>query len=155
MSMEALKSELEGQIGQVNGPSNWLVVDQEKIQKFAEATGDFQWIHVDVERAKKESPYKAPIAHGFLTLSLLPVLNNEVSGANSGYPGVKLGVNYGLNKVRFPAPVPSGTRVRATSKLVEVSEVPGGLQLIREVAIEAEGQEKPVCIAESISRLYF
>jgi acyl dehydratase len=155
MSMEALKSELQGQIGQVNGPSNWLVVDQEKIQKFAEATGDFQWIHVDVERAKKESPYKAPIAHGFLTLSLLPVLNNEVSGANSGYPGVKLGVNYGLNKVRFPAPVPSGTRVRATSKLVEVTEVPGGLQLIREVTIEAEGQEKPVCIAESISRLYF
>lgn len=155
MSMEALKSELEGQIGQVSGPSNWLVVDQEKIQKFAEATGDFQWIHVDVERAKKESPYKAPIAHGFLTLSLLPVLNNEVSGASSGYPGVKLGVNYGLNKVRFPAPVPSGTRVRATSKLVEVTEVPGGLQLIREVSIEAEGQEKPVCIAESISRLYF
>ena len=155
MSMEALKTELEGQLGQINGPSNWLVVDQEKIQKFAEATGDFQWIHVDVERAKKESPYKAPIAHGFLTLSLLPVLNNEVSGANSGYPGVKLGVNYGLNKVRFPAPVPSGTRVRATSKLVEVSEVPGGLQLIREVTIEAEGQDKPVCIAESISRLYF
>lgn len=155
MSMEALKSELEGQLGQVNGPSNWLVVDQEKIQKFAEATGDFQWIHVDVERAKRESPYKGPIAHGFLTLSLLPVLNNEVSGANSGYPGVKLGVNYGLNKVRFPAPVPSGTRVRATSKLIEVSEVPGGLQLIREVTIEGEGQEKPVCIAESISRLYF
>lgn len=155
MSMEQLKSELESQIGQESEPSSWIVVDQDRINKFAEATGDFQWIHVDVERAKKESPYKAPIAHGFLTLSLLPVLNSEVSGANSGYPGVKLGVNYGLNKVRFPAPVPADSKVRARSKLIEVTEVSGGLQLIREVVIEAEGQEKPCCVAETISRLYF
>jgi len=155
MSKEELKSKLQGELGKKVGPSSWMTVNQERINQFAEATGDHQWIHVDVERAKKESPYKGPIAHGFLTLSLLPVLNNEVSGASSGYPGVKMGVNYGLNKVRFPAPVPAGARVRASSKLIEVSDIEGGLQLIREVTIEAEGQAKPCCVAESISRLYF
>ena len=155
MSKEQLLTKLKQDLGKATGPSGWMTMDQNRINQFAEATGDHQWIHVDVERAKKESPYKSPIAHGFLTLSLLPVLNNEVSGASSGYPGVKLGVNYGLNKVRFPAPVPAGSRVRATSKLIEVTEIPGGLQLIREVTIEAEGQPKPCCVAESISRLYF
>ncbi len=155
MSKESLLAQLKQELGKSSKPSSWVTVDQERINKFAEATGDFQWIHVDVARAKKESPYKGPIAHGFLTLSLLPVLNNEVSGASSSYPGVKLGVNYGLNKVRFPSPVPAGSRVRAQSKLIDVSEIEGGVQLIREVTIEAEGQKKPCCVAESISRLYF
>ncbi|MBI3994000.1 MAG: MaoC family dehydratase [Candidatus Lambdaproteobacteria bacterium] len=155
MSKEQLMAQLKKELGKSTGPSSWMTVDQKRINQFADATGDHQWIHVDVERAKKESPYKSPIAHGFLTLSLLPVLNNEVSGASSSYPGVKLGVNYGLNKVRFPAPVPAGSRVRASSKLIDVSEIPGGVQLIREVTIETEGQKKPCCVAESISRLYF
>jgi acyl dehydratase len=154
MSKDAVLAELKSQVGQETHVSDWLTVDQERINKFADATGDHQWIHVDVERAKRESPYKSPIAHGFLTLSLLPMLTKAV-GDGPRYPGVKLSVNYGLNKVRFPAPVPAGSAVRSRTRLLEVGEVPGGLQLVREVTIEVQGGSKPACVAESVGRLYF
>ena len=155
MSKEKVLAQLQVAVGGEETVGDWLLVDQARINMFADATGDHQWIHVDPERAKKESPYQAAIAHGHLTLSLLPTLTQSVQGSGSQYEGVKLGVNYGLNRVRFPAPVKADSRVRARSKLKEVTEVQGGLQLIREVTVEVEGQEKPACVAESISRLYF
>jgi acyl dehydratase len=155
MSKEAVLSELKSKLGQEEPPTAWVTVDQDRINRFADATGDHQWIHVDVERAKKESPYQVTIAHGFLTLSLLPYLTGAVSAGKSPYPGVKLGVNYGLNKVRFPAPVKAGSRIRTRGKVSAVSEVAGGLQVIREVTVDVEGQDKPCCVAETISRLYF
>ena len=155
MSKDTLLADLKAKIGKEEPPGGWALVDQERINRFADATEDHQWIHVDPARAKKESPYGATIAHGFLTLSLLPHLTGAVASGRSPYPGVKLAVNYGLNRVRFPAPVKVGSRVRARGKLMEVSEVTGGLQLIREVTVEMEGQDKPCCVAETISRLYF
>jgi acyl dehydratase len=150
--------ELQGFIGQEVAVSDWTEITQQQVNLFAEATGDHQWIHVDVERAKRESPFGAPVAHGFLTLSLLPMLMaNAIS-----MPDVKMGVNYGLNKVRFTAPVPVGSRVRARVTLLEMEVLPplpnalalAGAQLTWAVTIEREGQERPVCVAESISRRY-
>ena len=135
--------------------SDWMTVDQERINQFAEATGDHQWIHVDAERAKKESPYKDTIAHGYLTLSLIPALSGSLPNARNSIQGVKMGVNYGCNKVRFPAPVMVNSKVRARAKYKEVTEVPGGLQAVREMTIEVEGGDKPVCVAETVSRMYF
>jgi acyl dehydratase len=154
MSKEKVQAMLQEKIGE-EVVGDWLMVDQERINLFADATGDHQWIHVDTERAKSESPYKDTIAHGYLTLSLLPTLTKSVQGSGSQYEGVKLSVNYGSNKVRFPAPVVVNSRVRSHAKLKEVSEVAGGLQIIREVTIEVEGQEKPCMVAETVGRLYF
>lgn len=154
MSKETLLAELQAEIGQETYVGEWVKVDQERIGQFADATGDHQWIHVDVERASKESPYGAPIAHGFLTLSMLPMLT-AAGGSAPRYPGVKLSVNYGLNRVRFPAPVKVGSRIRARSTLQEVTELPGALQIVRVVTIDVEGADKPACVAESVSRLYF
>ncbi|MDO8653003.1 MAG: MaoC family dehydratase [Undibacterium sp.] len=143
-------AELKSLIGQEVALSDWVTVEQERINTFALATGDEQWIHIDVERAKRESPFGGPIAHGFLTLSLLPMLmQNAITMTD-----VKMGVNYGLNKVRFPAPVPAGSKLRARLKLLEVEDITGGAQMIWEVTIEREGGDKPVCVAESISRRY-
>lgn len=143
-------AELKSLIGQEVALSDWVTVEQERINTFALATGDDQWIHIDVARAKRDSPFGGPIAHGFLTLSLLPLLmQNAVTMTD-----VKMGVNYGLNKVRFPAPVPAGSKLRARLKLLEVEDIPGGAQMIWEVTIEREGGDKPVCVAESISRRY-
>ena len=155
MSQESVLKELQSQVGEETLVSDWVEIDQERIDQFAEATGDHQWIHVDVERAKEDSPYGGPIAHGFLTLSMLPMLTGSVDEEKPAYPGLKLAVNYGLNRVRFPAPVPAGSRIRARSTLKEVSEVKGGLQVIREVTVDVEGNEKPACFAETVSRLYF
>jgi acyl dehydratase len=119
------------------------------IDKFAEATGDHQWIHIDVERAKK-GPFGTTIAHGFLTLSLLPRLAESAIKVDD----VRMGVNYGLNRVRFPAPVPSGSRIRAHMKLLSYEPIDGGAQLVMEVTMEREGGDKPVCVAESVSRRY-
>jgi len=137
-------------IGQEVAVTDWVEITQERINLFADATGDHQWIHVDVERSKRESPFGGPIAHGFLTLSLLPMM----MGSAIVMRDVKMGVNYGLNKVRFPAPVPVGSRVRGRMKLLSVEDIPGGAQMVWEVTMEREGGDKPVCVAESVSRRY-
>lgn len=143
-------SALKELIGQDVASSDWVTVTQERVQMFADATGDHQWIHLDVERSKRESPYGGTIAHGFLTLSLLPMM---MASAVS-MPNVRMGVNYGLNRVRFPAPVPVGSRVRGHLKLLSVEDIEGGAQVIWQVTVEREGGDKPVCIAESITRRY-
>jgi len=155
MSKADLLKSLQGKVGQETSVGDWLEVAQERINQFADATEDHQWIHIDPVRAKAESPYKDTIAHGFLTLSLLPGLTREVQGGQSPYPGTKLAVNYGLNRVRFPAPVKVNSRVRARTVLKEVGEVGDALQLVREVTVEVEGQDKPACVAETLTRLYF
>ncbi len=142
--------ELKSLIGQEIAVSGWIEISQERVNTFAEATGDHQWVHVDVERAKRESPFGGPIAHGFLTLSLLPkLMENAIKMTD-----VKMGLNYGLNKVRFPAPVLVGSKLRGRFKLLEVEDITGGAQVIFEVIIEREGSDKPVCVAESIMRRY-
>ncbi|HEY8609416.1 MAG TPA: MaoC family dehydratase [Noviherbaspirillum sp.] len=150
MRQIASVEELRSLVGQEVAVTEWFDVSQERVNLFAEATGDHQWIHLDVERCKAESPYRTTIAHGFLTLSLLPVLMQQAVSM----PPSKLSVNYGLNKVRFPAPVPVGSRVRARVVPLEVEDIPGGYQMTWKVTIEREGGDKPVCIAESISRRY-
>ena len=141
--------EVKAAVGEHNGYSDWHVVTQEQINLFADATGDHQWIHVDPEKAAA-GPFGATIAHGFLTLSLIPMLASQVSKVN----GIRMGVNYGLNKVRFPAPVPVGSKIRAGVQIKSVEEIPGGLQLVNEVTIESEGGTKPCCVAETVVRYY-
>ena len=137
-------------VGEEMGVSEWVKVDQERVNKFAEATGDHQWIHIDVERAKRELPTKGTIAHGYLTLSLIPMLSSQIMRID----GVSRGINYGSNKVRFTNMVPTGARVRARQKLLSVEPKAGGMQLTNEVSIEIEGQDRPACIAETISLVY-
>jgi acyl dehydratase len=135
---------------QVVGPSEWREVTQEMVNEFADLTGDHQWIHTDVERARRESPFGTTIAHGNLTLSLIDGLRGRLSE----WTGFKLGVNYGWNKVRFPAPVPVGSRLRCYAQLVEVTEVGAGWhQVVTRFTVELEGGEKPVCVADSVGRL--
>jgi acyl dehydratase len=141
--------EVKAAVGEHNGYSDWHVVTQEQINAFADATGDHQWIHIDPEKAAA-GPFGTTIAHGFLTLSLIPMLVSQVSKVN----GIRMGVNYGLNKVRFPAPVPVGSKLRAGVQIKSVEEIPGGLQLVNEVTIEAEGGTKPCCVAETVVRYY-
>jgi len=141
--------DLQTLVGQEIGVSDWITVSQQRIHQFAEATGDHQWIHVDPERAA-QGPFGGPIAHGFLTLALLPVMFETGFTVDD----VRMGVNYGLNRVRFPAPVPAGSRLRGHFKLVGYDEIPGGAQLTVEVTMELEGSPKPVCVAESVSRRY-
>ena len=141
--------QVEAAVGEHVGYSEWMEITQERIDAFADATGDHQWIHVDPERAK-QGPFGAPIAHGFLTLSLLIPMWSEVLVVTD----MKMGVNYGLNKVRFPSPVPVGAKVRLTASVKTVEEVTGGLQLTLAAVIEREGGDKPVCIAEPVYRYY-
>jgi acyl dehydratase len=134
---------------QIVGPSAWREVTQEDIDRFAELTGDDQWIHTDAERAERESPFGTTIAHGNLTLSLIDGMRKELAQTS----GFKLGINYGWNKVRFPAPVPSGSRVRCYSQIVEVTDLGGGWhQIVTRFTVEAEGGEKPACVADSVGR---
>ena len=142
-------TDLQAQVGQNVGISDWITVTQERIQLFADATGDHQWIHLDTERAAK-GPFGTTIAHGFLTLSLLP----EMSASAFEVRNTRMGVNYGLGKVRFPAPVPSGSRLRGHFKLTKYEPLEGGAQVTCEVTMEREGSGKPVCVAESIARRY-
>ena len=142
-------AELKDLLGQEIGVSDWIAVTQERIQLFADATNDHQWIHLDAERAQA-GPFGTTIAHGFLTLSLLP----EMAASAFGVRETRMGVNYGLNKVRFPAPVPSGSRLRGRFKLVNYEPLEGGAQITVQVTMEREGSDKPVCIAESIGRRY-
>jgi acyl dehydratase len=143
-------AELTSLVGQEVAISDWVEISQQRINSFAEATGDMQWIHLDVERAKRESPFGTTIAHGFLTLSLLPMLMQNA--IHLSY--IKMGVNYGLNKVRFPAPVPVGSKLRGHLKLLAVEEITDGAQMIWEISVEREGGDKPVCVAVSIARIY-
>jgi acyl dehydratase len=143
-------AELPALTGTELGTSDWVEVTQDRVNLFADATGDHQWIHVDVERATAESPFGGPIGHGYLTLSLLIPMWSEVLVVTDA----TMAVNYGLNKVRFPAPVPVGSKLRLTATLKDVEEVAGGLQITAAAVIEAEGGSKPVCIAEPVFRFY-
>ncbi|MEU7812838.1 MaoC family dehydratase [Pseudonocardia sp. NPDC049154] len=135
--------------GESFGPTEWVQIDQERVDRFAEATGDRQWIHVDPERAAS-GPFGGTIAHGFLTLSLLPTLQAQLYTVEN----VKVGINYGLNKVRFPAPVPVGKRVRLSSTLTDVRKTEGFVESIVTSTLEVEGSDKPACVIESVGRLY-
>ncbi|WCM20912.1 MaoC family dehydratase [Paraburkholderia bryophila] len=131
--------------------SEWLSVDQASVDRFAQATGDHQWIHVDPERARRESPFGGPVAHGFLTLSLIPALLDQTIALRQ-----RMGVNYGLNRVRFTSPVPVGSSLRAKFAVDSVSEVDNaGVQVVWNVTLERQGSERPVCVAEFITRHYF
>ncbi|MEU6539856.1 MaoC family dehydratase [Streptomyces sp. NPDC047000] len=141
--------ELKAAVGEQLGYSDWVEVDQKRIDLFADATGDHQWIHVDPERAAG-GPFGTTIAHGYLTLSLLPLFAPQLMAVE----GVRMGVNYGTNKVRFPAPVPVGSRLRCTARIGGVEEVTGGVQVTVAFVVEREGGDKPVCVAESVSRYY-
>ena len=145
----ATLAELQPLVGQTIGTSEWIVVTQERIRLFADATGDHQWIHLDQERAAA-GPFGSTIAHGFLTLSLLP----EMAASALDVGDTRMGVNYGLDRVRFPAPVPSGSRLRGHFKLLSFEPLEGGAQLVFEVTMEREGHDKPVCVARSIGRRY-
>jgi acyl dehydratase len=137
-------------VGQHLGHSDYVEVTQEQVNLFAEATGDHQWIHVDVERARKESPFGGPIAHGYLTLAMGPSLVPQVVRVD----GVSMGVNYGCDKVRFPSPVPVGSKVRVGVELMDVADVAGGVQVKMRFTFEVEGATKPACVAENLVRYY-
>jgi acyl dehydratase len=146
----ASHAELKTLVGTEVAVSDWVDITQQRVNTFADATGDHQWIHVDVERCKRESPFGGPVAHGFLTLSLLPgLLENALLMVD-----VKMGVNYGLNKVRFTAPVPVGSRLRARMSLQAFEDIEGGAQLAWGVLVERDGSSKPVCVAELLLRVY-
>lgn len=138
-------------VGKEIGLTEWFTVSQERIQKFAEATEDRQWIHLDRERARRESPFGDTIAHGFLTLSLLSHLTRQMVDVRSG---VRLRVNYGLNRVRFPAPVPADSKIRARVTLQSIKEFPGGVEAVLGVSVEGEKTDKPCCVAEWVVRYY-
>ena len=146
---------LRAAIGVQRGPSSWRTITQEDIDEFAQITGDHQWIHVDVERAKRESPFKTTIAHGNLTLSVIDGLREELSAPGApGHDQIAFGVNMGWNRVRYPAPVMSGARVRATAELVSVEEKGGGWwEIVDRFTVEAESTEKPACVGESVVRI--
>jgi acyl dehydratase len=137
--------ELKAAVGEHLGHSDWFEVTQEKVDMFADATGDHQWIHVDPERAK-DGPFGGTIAHGYMTLALIPMLNSQIYRLD----GLKMGINYGTNKVRFPAPVLVGSRVRAGAEVLEVNPTPQGAQAVVRTTVEVEGGDKPACVAESV-----
>ncbi|GAB3360413.1 MaoC family dehydratase [Modestobacter lapidis] len=137
-------------VGKDLGTSDWIEITQEKVDLFADATGDHQWIHVDPERAKKESPFGGPIAHGYLTLSLTPLFLPQLMN----FTGFSMGVNYGTEKVRFPSPVPVGSKLRAGAVIDEVTEIKGGVQMQCTLTFEVEGGSKPACVATIVVRQY-
>jgi acyl dehydratase len=143
-------AQLRELIGTEVAVSGWLRIDQRHVDQFADATGDRQWIHVDVERATRDLPFGGTVAHGFMTLALLPRFFSETIRMSD----VSLLVNYGLNRVRFPTPLPVGSRVRGRLKLLSVEDVTGGAEMIWDVTVEREGEAKPVCVAEAIFRRY-
>jgi acyl dehydratase len=144
-------AELEASVGKEVGPTEWLTIEQDRVNGFADVTEDHQWIHVNPERAAA-GPFGGTIAHGFLTLSLLPHLTSELRGIE----GARMGVNYGLNKVRFPAPVRVGSKIRARATTLSCEPVgTGAVQMVTRVTIEIEGSEKPACVADMVSRHYF
>lgn len=142
--------QLRALVGEELGTTRWVEITQERIDLFARATGDYQWIHTDPERASRESPYGGTIAHGYLTLGLTPALIAEVMG----FRNLRMGVNYGLNKVRFNGPVPVGSRIRARVSLVGVRQIAEAVRVVTQIRIEREGVAKPCCVAESVSLYY-
>ena len=144
-------------VGKEAGVGDWHKVDQNQINLFADATGDHQWIHIDAEKAAQMSPYKTTIAHGFLTLSLIPYLSQTVPPLDPrAYEGIMMGINYGLDRVRFPSPVKVNAKVRARQELVEAElKAPNTVQLKNRLTIEVEGEDKPACVAETLSRLVY
>ncbi|TNC19345.1 MaoC family dehydratase [Amycolatopsis alkalitolerans] len=140
--------EFAAAVGERLGASEWLTVTQEQVNTFADATGDHQWIHVDLDKASK-GPFGGPIAHGFLTLSLLP----QLASTTYRVDGLSMGINYGLNKVRFPQPVKVGSKIRGVAELAEITDVPGGKQAVVTWTIEIDGERKPACVAEFVARM--
>ena len=141
---------LKAAVGQHLGYSEWTKIDQERIDKFADATGDHQWIHVDPKRAKS-GPFGTTIAHGYLTLSITNLFLPELLSV----PNASAGINYGANKVRFPAPVPVDSRIRMGCEILDVDDVPGGVQVVTRNTVEIEGSDKPACVVDAVSRLFF
>jgi len=146
---------LNKKIGKIIYIGQWECIDQDRISRFAEITGDNQWIHTEPERAKSESPFKSTIAHGFLTLSLIPKLTDSINRSTKLYPNSRLVVNYGLNQVRFPFPVKSGSRVRARLKLKNVTPMKKSIEIINEVSVEVENRKRYACVAETVLRVYY
>ena len=155
MVLSEIVEELQPKIGSEIHMGAWLAMTQERINEFAKATGDSQWIHVEPKKAEAESPFGGTIAHGFLTLALIPFLSEMVDPDKPMIPGTQRLINYGLNKVRFPAPVSPGKKIRARSELVNVQEVKGAIEIVRKVTIEIENEEKPACVAEMVTRAFF
>jgi acyl dehydratase len=155
MPQQDVLDDLSRRVGAEIHLSDWFEVTQQRINAFADATGDHQWIHVDVERARRDSPWGGTIAHGYLTLSLYPMLRGLVAAGQPIFPGVKQAINYGLDKLRFPSPVPAGSRIRARCRLLKVEAVQGGLQITEQYTVEVEGGPKPACVAEVLMRAYF
>ncbi|MGY3857206.1 MULTISPECIES: MaoC family dehydratase [Aeromonas] len=151
----ALYVELQSKIGEETHVGEWLQVSQSLIDQFAAVTGDHQWIHTDPERAAAESPFKTTIAHGFLTLALLPQLTGSVDEATPEFPTARMVVNFGLEQVRFPYPIKVDSNIRARTKLARVTPIKGGLELLKEIKIEIEGIRRPGCVIESLTRIYF
>lgn len=156
MAADELLSFLQPQLGQEIHVGPWLTITQERIDRFAEVTGDLQWIHTDPERAAKESPYGSTIAHGYLTLALLPYLteSNHPDFFQKNYPGMRMRVNYGTNKVRFPAPVRVNSRIRARTVLSAAEKIGEAVQIIYRITVEIENGEKPACVTEFLARVY-
>ncbi|MDH0345203.1 MULTISPECIES: MaoC family dehydratase [Aeromonas] len=146
---------LQASIGEETHVGEWLHVSQQMIDQFAAVTGDHQWIHTNPERAAAESPFKTTIAHGFLTLALLPQLTGSVDEANPEFPTARMVVNFGLDQVRFPYPIKVDSNIRARTKLARVTPIKGGLELLKEIKVEIEGVRRPGCVIESVTRLYF
>lgn len=146
---------LQARIGEETHVGEWLHVSQQMIDQFAAVTGDHQWIHTNPERAAAESPFKTAIAHGFLTLALLPQLTGSVDEANPEFPTARMVVNFGLDQVRFPYPIKVDSNIRARTKLARVTPIKGGLELLKEIKVEIEGVRRPGCVIESVTRLYF
>jgi len=153
--MQEKLAELKDMVGTEIHAGSWLTVSQDRISRFAEATDDEQWIHVDPVRSARESPFGSTIAHGYLTLSLTTILTGTLDEGTNPFPDAKVVINYGLNKVRFPNPVKVDSKVRARTILAGAEEVKGGVQLVKQVIVEIEGEEKPACVAETITRYYF
>ncbi|MBT4067716.1 MAG: MaoC family dehydratase [Candidatus Marinimicrobia bacterium] len=155
MGLTEAIADLKAKIGGDAEIGPWLEMTQERISDFAQATGDFQWIHLDQQRAEAESPYGKTIAHGFLTLSLVHYLAGMVNADKPPIPGAQRLINYGLNKVRFPSPVSPGENIRSRAEVISVQEVKGSLELIKKITVEIENSEKPACVAEIVTRAYF
>lgn len=155
MNQAIVLEDLKSRVGREIHTSDWITVDQERIDAFAAATDDRQWIHTDPSRAAKDSPYGATIAHGYLIISLYPQMRRSVVDGVPAFPGVKSSINYGLNKLRFPNAVRAGARIRGHSELVNVKKIRNAIQMIEKLTVEIEGEGKPACVAEAIVWLVF